>query len=133
MDEAEVIDPHLLFEDGAVDLLGLAELDRVLNAGVEKNAVDFWVSGCDSGDLNSASNSTICVVQPYSSTNPGMLPRSPMSSLADAALCSPYSWTKASRRSCRRPTAMTFDPSLIRRLAMACPMPEVAPTTRTCL
>jgi hypothetical protein len=59
MDEAEVVDSHLLFENSAINLLGLTELDRVLNAGIEKNAVNVWVSRCNSGGSDQQPFSTI--------------------------------------------------------------------------
>jgi hypothetical protein len=62
-----------------------------------------------------------------------MLLRSPISRLREAAISLPCSLTNASKRSCRRTTAITFEPSLIRRLAIACPIPDVAPITSTCL
>lgn len=49
------------------------------------------------------------------------------------AFPSPCFSTNSSRRCFRRPTAVTLTPDWIRRSAIALPIPEVAPMSRTCL
>jgi hypothetical protein len=103
-----------------------------LDTRVQVYAVDIGILACGPGALISDFLAAV-EVYGYSFTKPGMLWRSPISRLAEAAFSLPCSLTNVSRRSCRRPTAITFEPSLTSRLAMACPIPDVAPITSTCL
>lgn len=132
MDKSKIIDSDLPLESLTVNLCWFAEVDRILDARIQVYAVNIRVFARCPWDHFSVS-SLSAARSAYSCTNPGMLLRSPISTVADAVLSLPCSLTKASRRFCRRPTATTFEPSLTNRLAIAVPMPEVAPITKTCL
>jgi len=69
----------------------------------------------------------------HASTKEGMEDRSVMSNWMDEALSFPCLDTKDSRFSFRRPTAITWLPFSTSFSAMARPMPEVEPRTRTVL
>ena len=66
-------------------------------------------------------------------TNLSIFCRSVMSKFTALALSFPCLRTKSSSLSSLRPTAMTLEPSWIRRSAIAAPIPDVAPTRRICL
>ena len=130
MYKGKVVDCDLLLESCTLDLFWLAEIDWILDTRVQVYAVDIGILACGPGapinDFPAAVE-----VYAYSFTKPGMLLRSPISRLAEAAFSLPCSLTNVSRQSCRRPAAITFEPSFISRLAMACPIPDVAPITST--
>jgi hypothetical protein len=62
-----------------------------------------------------------------------MLSKSKMSANRLEALEEPWKETNELRRSFLRPTTVTWIPSAISLSAIAFPMPDVAPTRRTCL
>lgn len=69
----------------------------------------------------------------YLETRAGMLSRSVMSNWMVETLSLPCFAARASRFSCRRPRAITWEPLAMIFSAKERPMPEVAPITRTVL
>lgn len=70
-------------------------------------------------------------ISTYMSAQRGMASRSDTSNTSAATLSAPCFSTSSSRRSLRRPTAMTKMPFSIMRSARARPIPAVAPVMRT--
>jgi hypothetical protein len=131
--EAVEVDTNFILELIEVEFGGIAHVINMLNTRIQKDTVDVRES-LGNAFFGSASRFSVQgLVNLYVSTKPGIAFMSARSNATLLALSSPYMRTNSSKRSCRRPTAVTLRPLSASRSAIARPIPEVAPMRRTCL
>jgi hypothetical protein len=131
-DEGCEVCGHFCVELGELNCGWRNEIVVALQAGVEEDCIDCGVLLNRTANMISKEvvQEDMCI---YFSAKAGMLSRSAMSADRLEAFEEPWVETNKSRRSFRRPTAVTWIPSAISFSAIAFPMPDVAPTRRICL